>query len=300
MILNQRRTQQDLNGSTATLAVRGGNQLLGNDALEVQGEIHPQLAVTVCREEVDDPVQRLVGVIGVQGGQTEVAGFREGNGLVHGFRGPDLADQNHVRCLTQGVLQRHIEGLGINAHLALGDDTALMLMDEFDGVLNGNNVTLRVLVAVPDHGGQRGGLTSTGGAHKDHQAPLGHGQFLDHWRQSQIIHIGNLGLDATQDHGHQIPLIESGHPKTADAPGRDGEVALVVRHEFLALLFGHHAEHDIPGHVRGQRALGDRQNLAVHFHAGGHAGGNEQVGPAFLHHQFEELFEFHLSFSSLD
>ena len=284
MVLDQRRAQQHFDGRAAAFAIRGGNQLLGDDAFQVQGQVHPQLAVSVSWEEVDDPVQRLVGVVGVQGRQTQVPGFSKGDGLVHGVGGTNLADQNHVRRLTQGIFQGHVEGLGINAHLTLGDDAALVLVDKFDGVFDGDDVTLGVLVAVANHGRQRGGLTGTRSAHENHQATFGHGQFLDHRRQAQVVHVGNLGFNATQHHAHQVALVERGDPETAHAPGGNGKVALVVGDEFLALLLGHHAEHDVPGHVRGQRALGHRQDLAVDFHARGDAGGDKQVRPAFLYH----------------
>jgi len=240
--------------------------------------------MAIRREEVNDPVQRLVGVVGVQGGQAEVAGLGERDGVVHHLAAAHLADQNHVRRLAQGVLQRHLEGFRVDAHFPLRDDAALVLVDEFDRVLDGDDVPFGVLVAVADHRRQRGGFTGAGGADENHQAALGHRQVLDHRRQAQLVHVGNLGLDAAQHHAHQVALVKGAGPEPADAAGGNREVALVVFEEFLALLFVHGAEHDVPGHVRGQGVARHRQHLAVNFHARRHAGGDEQVRAAFLHH----------------
>src|SRR5690606_33787933 len=68
----QWRIKQYFNCRTPALAVRSWYQLLGDDRLEVERQIHPDLVVLLRREEVDDPVQRLVGVVGVQGTETEV------------------------------------------------------------------------------------------------------------------------------------------------------------------------------------------------------------------------------------
>ena len=130
----------------------------------------------------------------------------------------------------------------------------------------------------------RGGFTGAGGADENHQAALGHRQVLDHRRQAQLVHVGNLGFDTAQHHAHQVALVKGAGPEPADAAGGNREVALVVFEEFLALLFVHGAEHDVPGHVRGQRVARHRQHLAVNFHARWHAGGDEQVRAAFLHH----------------
>ncbi|MCY1435404.1 hypothetical protein D9M71_514990 [compost metagenome] len=242
---------------------------------------------------MDDPLQRLVGVVGVQGRQAQVAGFGEGHGVVHGFPRADFADHDHVRRLAQGVLQRHFEGLGVQPHLALGDDAALVLVDELDGVFDGDDVAGGILVAIADHRRQRGGLTGTGGTDEDHQAALGHRQLLEDFRQLEVVDGRDVGFDAAQDHADQVALVERADPETADTTGADGEVALVVLGELAALLLAHHREHGLAGLLRRQGTLGHRQQLAVDLHGRRDASGDEQVGSALLHHQSQQFVEFH-------
>ncbi len=237
----QRGVQQHLDHRPPPLAVGGRHQLLGDDGLEVQRQVHPHLAMTVGREEVDDPLQRLVGVVRVQGRQAQVAGLGEGHGVVHGLPRAHLADHDHVRRLAQGVLQRHLEGVGVQPHLALGDDAALVLVDVLDRVLDGDDVPGGVLVAVADHRRQRGGLAGAGGADEDHQAALGQRQLLEDFRELQLFQGRDVGLDPAQYHAHQVALVEGTDPEAADAAGADGEVALMVLGEIAALLLVHHA-----------------------------------------------------------
>ena len=123
---------------------------------------------------MQDAIQRLVGVVGMQRAQAEVSGFREGDRMLHGFAGANFADEDHVGRLPQGILQRDLVGFRIDAHLPLGDDATGVGMHVFDGVLDGDDMTAGMLVAVLDHRGQGGGFAGAGGADEQHQAPFGH------------------------------------------------------------------------------------------------------------------------------
>ena len=84
-----------------------------------------------------------------------MAGFSKGNGVIHGFTVADLADQDHIGRLAQRVLQRDFVGLGIHADLSLGYDAVPVIVNKFDRVFDGNDMTLAVFIAVAHHGRQR-------------------------------------------------------------------------------------------------------------------------------------------------
>ena len=106
----------------ATLFVHGGYQPLGDDGLQVEGELHIYLEMSLNGEEIEYTFHGLIRVVRVEGGEREVACLREGNGVFHGLRVPDLPYEDHVRRLTEHVLQGIGEGMGIEAHLPLGND----------------------------------------------------------------------------------------------------------------------------------------------------------------------------------
>src|SRR5699024_7186291 len=121
---------------------------------QVERHIHPDLTMSVGRKKVDDSIQRLVGIVSVQSGQTQVAGFGEGQCMFHGFTSTNLTNKDNVGRLPQGILQRDLEGVGIDTHFTLGDDTTLVLVDVFDWVFNGDDVATRVTVTVANHGSE--------------------------------------------------------------------------------------------------------------------------------------------------
>ncbi len=92
----------------------------------------------------------------MQGGEHQVSG------LGHRDRGGDrlgvthLADQDHVGILPQRVLQRVGEGLGVGAHFALVDHARLVGVDEFDRILDREDVDPAFAVDLVDQGRQRG------------------------------------------------------------------------------------------------------------------------------------------------
>src|SRR3546814_6855797 len=65
-----------------------------------------------------------------QRGQAQVAGLGKGDRGLHRGRIEDLADQDHVRRFAHRVLQRVVEGVGVQADLALVDDGFLVPRSE--------------------------------------------------------------------------------------------------------------------------------------------------------------------------
>ena len=85
-----------------------------------------------------------------------MAGFREGNRVVHGFAVADFANQDNIRRLAQGVFQRNRPIFGIYADFTLGDDAVFVLVDKLNRVFNGNDVVEAVFVSIV---GRRGKWT---------------------------------------------------------------------------------------------------------------------------------------------
>ena len=91
-----------------------------------------------------------------------MAGFGEGQGVVHGFAVADFADEDHVGGLAQGVFEGGKPVFGVHAHFALGDDAVFVRVHEFDRVFDGDDVAVAVFVTVVDHGSQGSGFAGAG------------------------------------------------------------------------------------------------------------------------------------------
>ncbi|MNC88194.1 hypothetical protein D3C83_39860 [compost metagenome] len=107
-VRDQRRVEHDFHRCRPPLAFLLRYQALRHQRADVEREVHQHLVLTFLREEVDDAVERLVGAVGVQRRHAQVAGFREGDRVIHGVAIADFPDQDDIRRLAQRVLQRRV------------------------------------------------------------------------------------------------------------------------------------------------------------------------------------------------
>ena len=119
-----------------------------------------------------------------------MTGLGEGHGVLHGLAVTDLAHQNHIWRLAQGVLQGGFPGVRVQAHFALRHHTIFMGMDKLNRVFNGDDVAVGVNVAPVHHGRQCRGLAGAGRANHDAQAAFGLHNFLEYLRHAQTINRG--------------------------------------------------------------------------------------------------------------
>ncbi len=181
---NGRSSDHDLgrHGSAAPLQLR--QQRLSDHALEHEGELRPDLGLLIRGENIDHAVDGLGRGVGVQGGEHQVAGLRDGQRRTHCLEVPHLSHQDDIRILAERVLQRRGEALGIGSDFPLIDETALVPVDELDRILDRDDMALPLLVDLVDDRRQRSRFARAGWAgHQDQSAgPLG--QFGDDGREA--------------------------------------------------------------------------------------------------------------------
>ena len=107
-------------------AADAGQEPLRDDAGQRAGELHADLRLPLTREHVDDAIERLAGVVGVQRREHEVAGLRDGERGLDGLGVAHLADEDDVRVLAERRAQRPLERVAVDADLALVDGGALV------------------------------------------------------------------------------------------------------------------------------------------------------------------------------
>jgi hypothetical protein len=165
----------------------GRQQPLRHHGLQVEGKIQQQLRPGGVREKVEDAVQRLVGIVGMQRGQAQVPGLGVGNRVLHGLAVADLADQDDVRGLAHRVAQGGIERRGVQPDFALVDQRPAMGMHIFDRVFDRQDMPAGMRAPMLDHGRQRGRLAGAGGPRDQHQPARQHHQVLQQRRQVERL-----------------------------------------------------------------------------------------------------------------
>ena len=91
-------------------------------------------------EGADDALDGLGGVDGVERREHQMAGFRRGQRDFDRLAVAHLADQNHLRRLTQRRPQRERERRRIGVQLALVHRALLVRVQELDRILDGQDV----------------------------------------------------------------------------------------------------------------------------------------------------------------
>ncbi|MNE75816.1 hypothetical protein D3C80_1720090 [compost metagenome] len=112
-------------------------------------------------------------------------------------------------------------------------------MHELDGILDGEDVVVEVVVDVIDHGRQGGGLARTGRARDQHQAAGKLRYLAKHLRRPQIFQGQDCARYGTK-HGARAPrLLEGVDPEARHAGHLEGEVHLEILLQLLALVVVH-------------------------------------------------------------
>ncbi len=107
-----------------------------------------------------------VHVVGVNGGENQVAGERGIDGDLRGFLVANFADHDFVRVVAQDGAQAAGKGEAFFfVYRNLGDAADLI----FDGIFDGDDLVFVVLDFV-DGGVERGGFAGAGGAGDQHHA----------------------------------------------------------------------------------------------------------------------------------
>ena len=240
----------------AALAAQPPHQALGHDQQHRGGDVEGRHA------HVGQAGQGLGGVVGVQGGQHQVARLRRLDRDLRRLQVADLTHHNDVRVLTQEGAQGGGEGQArLGVHVDLIDPGNL----DLHRVLDGGDIHVRLVEDV-QAGVEGDGLARARGARdQDHAIGL-----VDGLQKGDLLllveaqlldaHQGGPGLQDTQ---HHLLAVEGGEGIDAkvDVPG-------AAEFELDAPILGHpalgdvHARHDLePRH----QAVGDVDRRRGHL-----------------------------------
>ncbi len=291
-VADRGRRDEHLARHDATGAVGVGQQLLGHDPLQRDGELDAHLTLLVGGEHVDDAVDRLRGVLRVQRGEDQVTGLGGGQGRGDRLEVAHLADQDHVGVLAQRGLQGVAEAVRVGAELALVDEALLVPVQELDRVLDRHDVLLARGVDLVDHRRERGGLARAGRARDEHEAARPPRELVDRGREAELVDRGQPEGDQAEGRAERAALVV-GVDTEARVPGdRVGEVELPVRLQALALVPGQDRVDDLAGVRAGELGVFlQRRQPAAHADGRVGAGAEVQIGRTAVDDLHQEVSE---------
>ena len=208
----------------------------------------------------------------MQGAEHQVAGFRSGQRQADGFQVAHLAHENDIRIFAQGTAQGVVEGQRVRSHLALVDQAFLRFMHELDRILDGQDMSMLVLVDVIHHCRQGGRLARAGRPRHQHDAAGILGYLLEYFRAVQFFQGQHLRGNGTE-HGTGATVLDEGiDTETREIRNGKGKVAFQILFVVLALS----VVHDVVHHAVYVLVLHRRQVDATHISM--HADHGRQAG----------------------
>lgn len=214
IVLNGLVTHHDLASHHSSLVVGPFQQLLRNDAVEDIGELNLDLLLLGRREDVDDSFNGGRRAVGVKRRKDQMSGLSRGEGNLDGLEIPHFSHQNDVRVLPEGPAEGAGEGSAVASDFPLVDDAFVMLVQELDRVLQGDDMGGPAGVDVVDHGGQGGRLARACRAGHKKESAVPHGHVLENIRKVQVLKHGNAEGYGPYGDGDAAPLSESVDPET--------------------------------------------------------------------------------------
>jgi len=284
---------EDFQGGDASLLVDSFEEVLGDHTAQGFGQAGSDLVLLFGREDVDDTVDRLGGALGVKRSEHQVTGAGGGERQFDRLEIAHFADEDDVGVLAQGAFEGGGERARVEADFAMVDERGFAFVDEFDRVLDGEDVVFPVLVRVIHHGGQGGGLAGAGGAGHQDQAFVEHGELLEYRRQRgvellEILEGQHLAGDLAKDRGDAVFLIEKIGAKAGNAWNLVAEIDIARFFVNLDLIFRRDfVKHRLESVALERRVL-DAEQFAVDAENGRVAGGKMEVRGFLLHHEVEE------------
>jgi hypothetical protein len=217
-------------------------------------------------------------------------GGRETDGIPH------FADHDDVGILAENVFEAVFEGERVETHLPLLDDGQFVVEDEFDGILERDNVLLLGAINVGEHGGQGGRLAAAGRSRHQDDAPWRTGDILQDGQQPQLFEGWNYRFDVAHRQAPLAALLENVRAEAAHAGHVVGEIDLAVGFEPGNGVFGNDFLDDIVHPLLGGSGGFNRNELAVNAENDRRADLNVDVRSAALHGDAENTVkDFHVA-----
>ena len=211
------------------------DQLQRNDSAQDQRKLTADLFVLIGREAVDDSIDGLRRVVGVQRRKDQMAGFRCREHRGHRLDIAHLADHDHVGILAHGVAQRLAKARRVGSDLALGNRRGLVDEQKLDRIFNGHDVQRLFLGDLGDHCRERRRFSRSGRTGDDHEAVGNLRQIVDRLRQLEGVDADDLNRNAAKDSPDCAALHVEISAETRHSRDAVADVNRLIRVELFAL-----------------------------------------------------------------
>ena len=197
---------------------------LGDDRHNGSGELGADHLLGVGGKRIHDPGDGAGGSGGVESAEDQVTGFGGGDGRFDRLEVTHFAHKNDIGILAKGAADRLGKAGDVHVDFPLGDDAFFVGMIVLDGILDGDDVRLSVLVDPVHHGGKGGRFSGTGGTGDKDQAAGAGEEGLDGGGQTDLVHWEKAAGDKTKNEAVVFLGFQDADAETGILPKRDGKI----------------------------------------------------------------------------
>src|SRR5437899_2571621 len=241
-------------------------------------------------ENSNDTLHGFRCINGMQRGHNQVTCFRGLQSNLNRLPVAHFADENDFRGLPKRRAQCERKSRSVRVQFALMDGRFLVTMKKFDGVFNGEDMVGLLLIHLVEDGGECGGFPGTcRPCDKHNTVPQIH-NFLQAFREMQLIEPGDFVGNDTHYNGAASALFENIHSKARHTRDSIGKVCRAILLELAdgRLVFSHDVVGNSEGVLRGQTLQSfvfELHEVAAYFDLWGAAGGETQVADVRTGHE---------------
>jgi len=277
----------------AAFFVNSLEKILRDDAFQSLGEGCANFVLLLGRKDVNDTIDGLGGTRRVQRAEYEMAGAGGHQCQLNGFQVAQLTDEDDIRVFAQGTPQRGGKRFGVDTDFAVVDETVFAFVDEFDRVLDGDDVVAAILVAVIDHGREGRGFAGTRWAGHNYQPAMEHGEFFEDGRERGVkffkVFKGKNFAGNLAEHGADaVFLVEEIGAETGNVRNFVAEIDIAGFFELFDLIFWRDFVEHLFELVVFERGMVHALEFAVDSKHRVVPRGKVHVGRLLLEHQIEE------------
>ena len=175
--------------------------------------------------------------------------------------------------------------------LPLVHQAFVALVNEFNGVLDGEDVFAARVIDVIQQSRQRCGFAGPGGAGHQHHPSRALTHLEHHRRQVQLLHAGNCAAESSEAGGVAPPLPVDVDPEAGYPLQAIGAVQLPGLFEGLSLAVVQHRENQFVAVLLVERLVRHRSQFATETTEGGLSRSDVKVAAASLHQLFHQIFD---------
>src|SRR6266404_3721388 len=149
----------------------------------------------------------------MQRGESQMARLGYAERVLSRFKVAHFTDQHNIRILAQRRTKRVGKIVSVRVHLALIYYAALVTVEVFDRIFDGNDVLVPIAVYLINHCRQRCRLPGSSRAGHQNQPARLLAELVDHRRKTEFLKRPDLVRNRTKDRSNRAALIEYVRPE---------------------------------------------------------------------------------------